>query len=181
MTLCWLNVNCCSCTVSGTSFLKQKGLGAGGHLGSCPTSSSHLCRYPCRKMTTLNCVLTLQRCIAISSADKNPVPNISPSDIVSRSTMKMAFLSVSYKIVRGSSAPPLHEVPFQVSTSASLVRSRVGHTLLKLERVVHFSVGCTAVFGEADIRILNQSGDKISWSFRVMYHFLAVSVESVWL
>ena len=92
-----------------------------------------------------------------------------------------AFLSLSYKIVGGSSAPPLHEVPFQVSTSTSLVRSRVGHTLLKLERVVHFSVGCTAVFGEADIRILNQSGDKISWSFRVMYHFLAVSVESVWL
>ena len=73
------------------------------------------------------------------------------------------FLSLSYKIVRGSSAPPLHEVPFQVSTSASLVRSRVGHTLLKLERVVPFSVGCTAVFGEADIRILNQSGDKISF------------------
>jgi hypothetical protein len=71
------------------------------------------------------------------------------------------FLSLSYKIIRVSSSPPLHEVPFQVSTLASLVRSRMGRTLLRLETVVPFTAGCEATFGDAVVRITGQAEENV--------------------
>eukprot|EP00435_Cladocopium_sp_Y103_P010479 s2347_g2.t1 len=68
------------------------------------------------------------------------------------------FLSLSYKIVRGQSSPPLTEVPFEVSSPATLLRSRKNQMCMRLANDVSFHPGRAAFFGECEVKVIRQSG-----------------------
>ena len=77
------------------------------------------------------------------------------------------FLSLSYRLVRGSSTPPLHEVPFELSAEAKLLRSKKGGSSLQIFSDCCFQPNSDASFGNATVRILRQEGHQV--------HFLVVS------
>eukprot|EP00435_Cladocopium_sp_Y103_P066489 s149_g28.t1 len=74
------------------------------------------------------------------------------------------FLSLSYKIVRGQTSPPLTEVPFETSATATLLRSRKGSMSLRLSQDMKFQVGSLAHFGDAQIKIHRQVGRTVFFS-----------------
>eukprot|EP00435_Cladocopium_sp_Y103_P004083 s4539_g1.t1 len=71
------------------------------------------------------------------------------------------FSSLTYKIVKGSSSPPLCEVPYEISSKATLVRATKGSQALKLTTVKSFVMGKDAMFGDHTIQLVSQSNDKI--------------------
>ena len=74
------------------------------------------------------------------------------------------FLSLSYRILRGKSAPPLNEVPFELESPASLVRSRKGDSVIRLKKMTQFRCDSVACFGEATVKLLSQSGLDLKFS-----------------
>ena len=74
------------------------------------------------------------------------------------------FLSLSYRILRGKSAPPLNEVPFEIESPASLVRSRKGDSFLRLDNMAEFRCNSVAKFGDATVKLLSQSGLDLKFS-----------------
>eukprot|EP00435_Cladocopium_sp_Y103_P057297 s916_g19.t1 len=71
------------------------------------------------------------------------------------------FLSLSYRIVRGASSPPLHEVPISKSVEACLVRASKGNMSLKLANVVSFRMNAVAFFGDSEVFLTHQVSDRV--------------------
>eukprot|EP00435_Cladocopium_sp_Y103_P073917 s162_g45.t1 len=71
------------------------------------------------------------------------------------------FMSLSYRIVRGASAPPLYEVPISKSSLACLVRSSKGKMSLKLADNVSFRVNAAAWFDDFEVFLTHQVSDRV--------------------
>lgn len=74
------------------------------------------------------------------------------------------FLSLSYRIIRGNPAPPLNEVPFELPSPACLIRSRKGESFIRVSDKTQFRCESHAVFGDAVVKLIAQSEDKIRFS-----------------
>eukprot|EP00435_Cladocopium_sp_Y103_P050018 s2317_g15.t1 len=70
-------------------------------------------------------------------------------------------MSLSYRIVRGASTPPLYEVPISKSSAACLVRSSKGKMSLKLADCVSFRVNAVAWFDDFEVFLTHQSSDRV--------------------
>eukprot|EP00435_Cladocopium_sp_Y103_P066458 s404_g28.t1 len=71
------------------------------------------------------------------------------------------FMSLSYRIVRGASAPPLYEVPILKSSFACLVRSSKGNMSLKLADNVSFRMSAAAWFDDFEVFLTHQVSDRV--------------------
>eukprot|EP00435_Cladocopium_sp_Y103_P040584 s1003_g11.t1 len=71
------------------------------------------------------------------------------------------FMSLSYRIVRGASTPPLYEVPFSKSSAACLVRSSKGKMSLKLADCLSFRMNAVAWFDDFEVFLTHQSSDRV--------------------
>eukprot|EP00435_Cladocopium_sp_Y103_P050765 s2212_g15.t1 len=71
------------------------------------------------------------------------------------------FMSLSYRIVRGASTPPLYEVPISKSSAACLVRSSKGKMSLKLANSVSFRMNAVAWFDDFEVFLTHQFSDRV--------------------
>lgn len=74
------------------------------------------------------------------------------------------FLSLSYRILRGKSTPPLNEVPYEVEAVASLTRSTKGLSFLPVHGDSHFRCNSNATFGDATVHLHEFSDGKIRFT-----------------
>jgi hypothetical protein len=139
-----------------------RGLAANGLPGFWPLNLSLLCRYPSRVVTFLDL------CIDITEMHCNTVcrQEVSARRDCFRHRIKVdhdeGFLSLSYRIIRGNPAPPLNEVPFELPSPACLIRSRKGESFIRVSDKTQFRCESHAVFGDAVVKLIAQSEDKIS-------------------
>ena len=66
--------------------------------------------------------------------------------------------------MRGTSPPPLHEVPYELVAEAKLLRSKKGDSLLQVLGDSCFQPNSDASFGDAVIRIPRQEGHNVKFS-----------------
>ena len=141
-----------------------RGLAANGLPGFWPLNLSLLCRYPSRVVTFLDL------CIDITEMHCNTVcrQEVSARRDSFRHRIKVdhdeGFLSLSYRIIRGNPAPPLNEVPFELPSPACLIRSRKGESFIRVSDKTQFRCESHAVFGDAVVKLIAQSEDKIRFS-----------------
>eukprot|EP00435_Cladocopium_sp_Y103_P007332 s293_g2.t1 len=105
-----------------------------------------------------------------------------------RADQDEGFMSLSYRIVRGASAPPLYEVPVSKSTDACPVRSSKGKMSLKLAEVVSFRLNAPACFGDSEKFLTHQSSDRVFFTTqaanipvqsRLVQHSIAMSTSDI--